>query len=187
MDPFYAECRAYGRIKSKSRKRDIAVPCHGYVPVPADEEPNLLRRFQVSEWDRPEDEYSLDIASRQPFRALVKDLVLEDPPLSAALLKDMREDIIALNKSGVYVMDVVERNYKGGLLVDFGAAWTTPHCMMKIHSARVLKTYLESDMHSFNYLVRKSGVKLDESILIGPNPEFKNKLRRRTKTINYKT
>jgi hypothetical protein len=51
MDPFYAECRAYARIgeekRNKKRKRDIAVPCYGFLSIPAEREEELYRRFGV--------------------------------------------------------------------------------------------------------------------------------------------
>src|SRR6266536_4288842 len=83
MDPFYAECRAYARIgeekRNKKRKRDIAVPCYGFLSIPAEWEEKLYRRFGVEAWERPDEEYSSE-SQRQPFRALVKELVRDDTP-----------------------------------------------------------------------------------------------------------
>lgn len=53
-DPFYAECRAYGRIASKSRKRLIAIPCHGFISIPAKQESFFARKFNITDWNRPD-------------------------------------------------------------------------------------------------------------------------------------
>ncbi|KAF2179630.1 hypothetical protein K469DRAFT_693878 [Zopfia rhizophila CBS 207.26] len=70
-DPFYAECRAYRRIASKPRKRPIAIACHGFISIPAKQESFFARKFNITDWNRPEEELSLPPAKRQPLRALV--------------------------------------------------------------------------------------------------------------------
>lgn len=70
-DPFYAECRAYGRIASNPQERPIAVACHGFLSIPATQESFFAHKFGITQWDRPQDKLSV----REPFRAIVKDLV----------------------------------------------------------------------------------------------------------------
>ena len=79
-DPFYNECRAYGRLQDKNLNGKVAVRCHGYITLPASVEEQLKRKFLVSDWDRPGDEYSKPVSQRQPFRAIVKDLIQKETP-----------------------------------------------------------------------------------------------------------
>lgn len=78
MDPFYNECRAYGRLNVANQNGKIAVQCHGYLTIPAAMEVELEKRFNIVIWDRPSEEYDKPVFKRQPFRALVKDLIREE-------------------------------------------------------------------------------------------------------------
>jgi hypothetical protein len=133
-DPFYAECRAFGRIHSRPRKRPIAVGCHGYHFIPAIFESYFNSEFGISDWARPEEEYELPVLRQRRFRAIIKDLVEDpdpDPLLTDTVIKSMLRELKALNSLGVYVMDMRLPNYKGGHLVDFTSAWTTPYYMFQ--------------------------------------------------------
>ena len=81
-DPFYNECRAYGRLIEYDLNGKAAVRCYGHLAIPAAREEELDRRFEVYAWDRPGDDYELAVTKRQPFRAIVKDLVENDRPLT---------------------------------------------------------------------------------------------------------
>ena len=158
-DPFYAECRAYGRIGEKKRTRTLAIPCYGFLHVPAEEEDRLYELFQVEDWNRPSTQYAQRPTDRPPFRALVKQLVEEDPPLNWRRLKTMRTELFDLKNIGVHPMDVSMRNYKGGHLVDFGIAWTTPYFMTKFFSPWQLELKLRRDLRDFDDLIKESGVR----------------------------
>ncbi|KAK5283005.1 hypothetical protein LTR40_002445 [Exophiala xenobiotica] len=58
-DPFDAECRA--------------------------KNPSFAKKFNITEWNRPEEELSSPPTKRQPLRALVKDLVETDPEITEKL------------------------------------------------------------------------------------------------------
>ncbi|KAF2234844.1 hypothetical protein EV356DRAFT_576299 [Viridothelium virens] len=155
-DSFYAECRAYGRIKEKKCKRLLAVPCYGFLHVAAEEEERLYELFQVEDWNRQPDEHRQKPSDRSPFRALVKQLVEDDPPLNPRrMLAELRQ----LKKIGVHPMDVCMRNYKGGYLVDFSIAWTMPYFMTRFLSQRQLDSRLRRDLIDFDDLVKESGVR----------------------------
>lgn len=51
-DPFYNECRAYGKLKEKGLDGKVSVRCHGYMTVPPTIEPMLEEKFNVQEWGR---------------------------------------------------------------------------------------------------------------------------------------
>ncbi|KAI1273456.1 kinetochore Sim4 complex subunit FTA2-domain-containing protein [Xylaria sp. FL0933] len=172
-DPFFAECRAYGRInqyyedlanktlRSKYRQRYgkirlPAVPCYGYTTLPAEFESSLRKRFRVSEWDRPEREVSKQ-AKRQPFRCLVKKLI--DSRVSILNPRRMLADLKQLRKLGIYTRDIHARNYKDGLLVDFSIAWTKPHWCMEAMGPYQRGGVLQRELVMFDNMIEYEEVK----------------------------
>ncbi len=125
-DPFFSECRAYGRLIEKNINGKVAVQCYGYLMIAADREDELKERFWVTTWNRPDEEDSKPASKREPFRAVVKDLVTEDVPLTAKTAKKMLLDLRKMRESQVYNLNIQARNYRGGRLVDFSEAITTP-------------------------------------------------------------
>jgi Kinetochore Sim4 complex subunit FTA2 len=75
MDPFYAECRAYGCISANNRNRKVAVFCYGHTTISAERETELVEKFNILDWQRPLKEYDHPVAQRQPFRTIVKALM----------------------------------------------------------------------------------------------------------------
>jgi Kinetochore Sim4 complex subunit FTA2 len=179
-DPFYAECRAYGQIASRSRKRPIAVACHGFLSVSAKMETMFAKRFGVVDWDRPEKEIDLKPGQRQPFRALVKDLVVTEPEVTEKLVKSMLRELKALRSLGIYVMDVRWPNYKGGHLVDFSMAFTTPFCLFRkgVRQDWEIVQWKYQDLYDFDDMVRDE-LGMKTSIRAAPNEEVLGRLRRR--------
>lgn len=130
LDPFYAECRAYGRIGGNQRNGIVAVHCYGSTAVSAAQEGYLNETFNVSDWDRPSEEYDLPVAKRQSFRAIVKDLVQDTTAFKKNDVARMLKDLMSLRKMGVFVRDIKADNYRGDKLVDFSVSWTAPHLML---------------------------------------------------------
>jgi hypothetical protein len=180
-DPFYAECRAYSRIASKPRKRPISIACHGFISISAEQESFFAKNFNVKDWDRPEEEY-LSSGKRQPFRALVKDLVEVDPMITPKLITSMRRELKSLNSLRIYVMDVRWSNYKGGHLVDFSSAWTVPHLEFRkdVNTEHDIKLHKEIDMAAFEVMVEEE-LGMDLPMKSEPNPDFIGRLRPRRK------
>lgn len=156
-NPFNAECRAYGRLALIPRKTPIATPCHGFISIPAKQESFFARKFNISDWNRPEEELSLPPAKRQPFRALVKTLVETDPKITMELIEQIRRDLVALNRRGVYVMDVEWDKYEGGHLAGLSSAWTTPHFEFRedINSKVDIKMNTQIDLAAFKKMVQE--------------------------------
>lgn len=48
MDPFYNECRAYGRLEEANLNGKVAVRCHGYMTFPAEYEEELVRGYPTA-------------------------------------------------------------------------------------------------------------------------------------------
>lgn len=106
-------------------------------------------------------ESTLDLSQRQPFCALIKDLVeaADDVPASSRQLSGILRDMRALRHMGVYSMDVCVRNYRGDRLVDFSVAWTTPHFMFRVRPRwQVNKLYKQLDLVYFDAMVGELGV-----------------------------
>lgn len=179
MDPFYCECRAYGRLIEANMNGKVAVRCYGYLDVPAEVEEELRRGFDVDNWQRPVEEYSTPVSKRKPIRAMVKDLITEDVSFTPKIAKKMLKDLKRIRKLGIYTMDIVARNYMGGLLVDFGIAMTEPHYLFHIKPPHQVRSYKRDDLLSFDDMMEDEGVVTWERAL--PNPEYCAKLRPRKK------
>ena len=174
-DPFYNECRAYGRLKETNFDGKVAVRCHGYTTLPATIEAELEERFDVVGWDR--DDYDEPMKKRAVFRAIVKDLVMDDLPLTARVAKKMKRDLWLIRKQGIYPVDIKARNYKRGLLVDFSTAMTEPHYLFEIKPDWQVRMYKNEDLFAFDSMMEDEKVKT--SLRAMPNSDYLRKLRSR--------
>ena len=174
-DPFYAECRAYGRLIEHDLNGKVAVRCYGHMAISAAKEEELARRFEVYACDRPEDDFQLPVAKRQPLRALVKDLIEDDHPLNERKLIRMRRDLLKMHKLGIYPQDLEERNYGGGLLLDFGIAITKPHWVFETKRQWWIELMINDDLNMLQVIMLESGVKIWQRVV--RNREYCMKLR----------
>jgi len=174
-DPFYNECRAYGRLVHKSLNGKVAVRCHGYMAIPAEREEELKRNFNVDNWNRPADEYAKAPHRRQPFRAIIKDLITADTSLTGKVVKKILKDLKRMRKVGVYPMDVQARNYRNGMLLDFSVALTEPHYLFVIKASWRVRFHKRSDLVAWQTLVRDQGVVTWERAV--PSSDYCKKLR----------
>lgn len=158
-DPFYNECCAYGRLIECGVNGKIALRCHGHLAIPAAREEELAQRFEVYDWDRPRDDSKLTVSKRQPFAAIVKDLVQDHSPLNERALCKMRRDLLKMRKIGVYPQDVYLRNYGGGLLLDFSIAITKPHWLFVFKQPWLIRSMKNDEMRMLQKLMLESGVK----------------------------
>ncbi|KAM4058911.1 kinetochore sim4 complex subunit FTA2 domain-containing protein [Hirsutella rhossiliensis] len=128
-DPFYCECRAYGRLKEVGRE-DLAARCYGYLLLRPDQEVELNRRGCQDFWHRR------PATKGRPIRGIVKEYIPGcDVPFVFNDLPRMKRDIKALNRRlGIVNWDVREDNYRGGLLIDFSQAHTAPHMQLDFTS-----------------------------------------------------
>jgi hypothetical protein len=177
MDPFYAECRAYGCISEKNQNGKVAVHCYGHMTIAADRETELAKRFNIMDWERPEEEYDSPVAQRQPLRAIVKALVDEKVPFTAKMISKMKKDLTALRRMFVYVRDIRADNYLGGKLVDFSSAWTAPHILVStyLRSQASIDSDLQWDLEQFDQMIENYGIQTWHRA--APNPKYLQKLR----------
>lgn len=201
-DPFFAECRAYGRINDKlyggslpgnrrgrsqknqnAEAQKIAVPCYGYMALPAEKyEQFLSDEFNIRDWNRSEEDDEQGGDMRQPFRALVKEIVHSDRSIRnpATMLKSLHK----LREWGIYPQDIYARNYKDGLLVDFGAAWTDPHWLLQTLEGPQLTIKKNNEFVLFDEMMEDAGINFSCN-RAERNYDFREKLRSSGVPVKY--
>ncbi|KAI0411140.1 kinetochore Sim4 complex subunit FTA2-domain-containing protein [Xylaria grammica] len=140
-DPFYAECRAYGRIEDgkvdrHSRmprvRQQIAVKCHGYLLLDDSDKRWLLDRGHDLETDLLDNDVHEALEGDTRVRAIVKHLDKRPSLLHAGNIGRAWTSVHLLNKSlKIYNMDIKADNFIGFRLVDFGSSWTEPHEILR--------------------------------------------------------
>lgn len=149
--------------------------------MPAETERYLDQKFRVT-WDRPAEDCDKPIAKRQPFRAIVKELITDDTPLSQKVVNKMVKDLKEIRALGVYPMDVCRRNYRAGLLVDMSMAMTEPHYLFGLRSNRHVDDMKREDLANILQIAKDGGFTCRVK-----DDEFCAKLRPRGgKKISYK-
>ena len=176
-DPFYNECRAYGRLREAGLDGKVAVRCHGYTTLSPAIESELEERFGVTEWER--DDYEDPIEQRAPFRALVKDLIEDDVRLTHRVFKKMKKDLVEIRKLGIYPSDIKRTNYKKGLLIDFSSAITEPNYYFDIMRDWQVEILKEVDLIQFDEMIKNEKIKTWVSGTDTQNEEYRRKLRPR--------
>ncbi|KAJ8124633.1 hypothetical protein O1611_g9008 [Lasiodiplodia mahajangana] len=151
LDPFYAECRAFGLLVEKNKDDELAVRCHGYVFLSKAIEHQIERQFGIRGWNRKADDEGSQL------RAIVKDYIRWKTLCHRTTFAVMRERLQKMNKLGVYNMDIREDNYLGGRLFDFSIAITFPHISLwpRLCSAEEIIDDQEDDIACFDSMVKR--------------------------------
>ena len=173
-DPFFRECRAYGRLEEKKLNGKVAVRCYGYITIPCEKEKLFQRKFEIYDWNRPGVERSVPVSERQPSRAIAKELIVKDAPLTGRVADRILRDMKRMRRCGIYSGDVYPRNYKGGLLVDMSVAITEPYYLFEIrrHRRKMLK---DKELYMWENMVKEN--QLDTRTRPFRNEEYCKKLR----------
>ena len=174
-DPFFRECRAYERLKERGLNGKVAARWYGYITIPAEEEKLFGRKFQVWQWDRPDEDWSKPTSKRQPFRAIVKELILKEAPLTGRVADRTLRDMKRMRRCGIYSDDVFPRNYKNGLLVDLSQAMTEPFYLEEIRPGRREKMQKDNELNMWEKMVERHQLSVRSRAL--RNKEFCEKLR----------
>ncbi|KAI1751230.1 kinetochore Sim4 complex subunit FTA2-domain-containing protein [Xylaria castorea] len=177
-DPFYAECRAYGRINELQKrgiiKQKAAAECHGFLRLKPEEE-TTIAQMGVNLWDLPkEDEYRRR-AEGSPARCIVKEYIEGETIFGLRNCRHMLKNLRLLNEHGILHRDIKDDNYKGGVLIDFGSAWTTPHSIMDAVPKEVAEDWKSADMQMFDDVLRDH--KLHSRLRALPNIRYQRMLR----------
>ena len=158
MDPFYRECRAFGKVIDSKANGKIAVRCYGHLAIPARREQQLKRRFGIDTWNRPDYDSAKPVLKRQPLRAIIKDLILETVPFTIKQVNKILKDLKRLRRLGVYPMDVQSRNYVGGLLVDMSIAITEPHYLFQIRPEWFVDELKQADLFAYDFMMKDENI-----------------------------
>lgn len=179
-DPFFAECRAYGRIEEararEKRVRKVAARCFGFLVLGARDEQHLEKNgFNLWPETLPPGDAYRSMAEGSPVRALVKEYVEDDPDPDLRAMNWMLKDIHFLNRNKCLNRDIKRDNYRDGLLVDFGCAWTEPHCLISLASKERVETWRKTDRVQFDTMAQEQG--FGDLIRAMPNRRYLQKLR----------
>lgn len=133
----------------------------------ADEE--VLAGYGIDLWcDIPlHDEYR-ERAAGSPVRALVKEYIEEDVEPNERTCKKMRAGVRWMNRNQLLINDVHARNFKGGYLLDFGLAWTKPHCLWENISRSNLEIIMYGDWSRFEEMTETMGLGPRRSARLNP-------------------
>lgn len=144
FDPFFCECRAYGRLKECGIE-EYAVKCHGYILL-GEKLQQELKEKDHHDWE--EDWGWTKGLAGEPLRSLVKDLADADfdamdndrPPdyedyVDQRMLMNLDHQsgtrlvrgVKLIHRNGIVVRDIHNNNIAHGQILDFSLAWTAPH------------------------------------------------------------
>lgn len=182
-DPFYNECRAYGRLEQANLNGKVAARCYGYIAIPAEREDYLDTKFNVGVWNRPEGEYAKPAKQRQPFRGILKELLHGDRRITHRVAKKMLSDLQSIRVLGIFPLDITAENYKAGLLIDMSIAVTKPNFIFDIRPKWQVQQMRTADLRAFDSMMEELGVKTWVRAL--PKKETVDKLRPRVKRARY--
>ncbi|KAI1123663.1 kinetochore Sim4 complex subunit FTA2-domain-containing protein [Nemania abortiva] len=133
-DPFYAECRAYGRIKEATDRGEvtgkIATKCRGYIFLNADDQRWLENEGIDLGTEILSDELLPIVGGAGRPRAIVKDFEIAGTDFDKQTPQQIRSsfrNVWLLNKLGIFNRDIRAENFRNGWLVDFDTSYTLPH------------------------------------------------------------
>ncbi|KAI0537073.1 kinetochore Sim4 complex subunit FTA2-domain-containing protein [Xylaria digitata] len=161
-DPFYAECRAYAHIEAQReiqglKRKDIA-NCYGFLALTKADE-KVLEEYGIDLWcDIPLDDPYRHTAEGSPVRPLVKEYIEEDTNMDGRALKHMISSIKWINRNNIIVNDTHAGNFKGPYLLDFGLAWTKPHCLWQNISRQRMRAIMTADFQMFEEMLDEIGL-----------------------------
>ena len=90
---------------------------------------------------------TINLSPRQPLRAIVKDLVVKDVPLTGKVADKILRDLKAMRRKRIYPGDIRARNYKAGLLVDFSIAITEPYFLFDLRGPKQAEMMKNGDLY----------------------------------------
>lgn len=165
-DPFYNECRAYGRInddiKRKKLKPNIVIPCHGYMYLSENDRRILEDRGMDLQLDKVPWEYQQGTLGGCRARALVKSLASGEPGVNGKTINNVLHDIMMLNYRGVYNMDIRLDNFRDSKLVEFGSSRTDPHIFFEKSSDVNADADRVADRTMFDEMVEEEGIPISK-------------------------
>ncbi|KAI1181438.1 kinetochore Sim4 complex subunit FTA2-domain-containing protein [Nemania serpens] len=163
-DPFYAECRAYGRIKQardeRKVKAEFATRCHGYLFLTAKDMKLLERKEGIDLGTNVIDKgLRRALGGDLRARAIVKDLETGDSGLNKDNIGQAWRNVSLLNSLGIYNRDVRADNFMNRRIVDFGSSWTEPHVILDAADVDEAREQRLIDCSKFDEMTEVEGIK----------------------------
>ncbi|KAI1739228.1 kinetochore Sim4 complex subunit FTA2-domain-containing protein [Xylaria scruposa] len=166
-DPFYAECRAYGRIKEAVDRGEIrekiAAKCHGYIFLNSIDEKWLINHGIDLGTKILDDQLRQIVGGAGKPRAIVKDFEIAGPDLDEQTPQQIRRSfrsIWQLNQLGIFNRDVRTENFRNGWLVDFDTSYTLPHAIYSTLSPFEAAATRGRDEVKFDEMLKEAGINL---------------------------
>lgn len=162
-DPFYAECRAYGRLHEaanrKMLKSDVAVASHGFFFLESKDQKTLQNRNIDLGLDSVDIDYQRSTIGGLRARAIVKDVASSKSGITSTNMRKILGKVVSMNKAGIYNMDIRLDNFRDGRLVDFGSSWTEPHALLDSLSYEAAMESKLADRVMFDQMVEDEELK----------------------------
>ncbi|KAG8160868.1 hypothetical protein KVR01_009132 [Diaporthe batatas] len=182
-DPFFAECRAYGRIEEASeklgRKDQLAVKCHGYIYLGDEDKKKLQEKGLDLGMNVLDEKLRQALEGGGRVRAIVKDLAPSRTSVNSRNVRAALETVRKLNELQIYNRDIRAENFVGGKLVDFGSSWTEPHIILDALEPDEAEDSRLEDLVMFDDMIEEEGIKTRPQVQALRNVEYRKKLRGR--------
>lgn len=164
-DPFYAECRAYGRIRHAKERglKAVAVPCHGFLFLRPQEQQALEKQDIDLGLDDIDSDYQRSTIGGLKARAFVKDIASSNTGVSSTSVRRILTKVVSMNMAGIYNMDIRIDNFRDGKLVDFGSSWTEPHVLLNSLNPEAALESKIADRVMFEQMVEEEEIETKHS------------------------
>ena len=129
FDPFFAECRAFGKSIEEGKDDLLAVRCHGHVYLSESLEKRIAENSGTWNWNRQVG------FEGYPLRGTLKDVIhlkspfgqVKSPSSRKKKIADMKRRLEQLNELRIFNKNIRECNYRDGRLFEFSLAINAPH------------------------------------------------------------
>lgn len=132
QDSFYNECYAYERLIKKKINEKIVMHCYNYTTLSAEREVKLHQRFNIVFWNYFAKKMIKSIAEQQSFHAIIKKLLLKDYSFTEKVLNKMLQNVLRMQWLEIYLRNVLERNFKNELFVNFSCVMMKSHYLFDV-------------------------------------------------------
>lgn len=131
--------------------------------------------------DAVDPDYQQKVVGGYQVRAIVKSLASHNTGVDKGSLGRILRGIKALNRQKIFVMDIRLDNYRDGMIVDFGSAWTEPYPPLDAMDTWLAASSRSADMDLFDEMVEEENIPNPNAVRATCNHEYYEKLRPRQK------
>lgn len=180
-DPFFAECRAYGRIDDAPKRYGVqdqlAVKCHGYMYLRERDKRKLEQMGLDLGTDILDNELRRALPGGGRVRAIVKDLAPGKTCITSKNVRAALGRVRRLNELHIYNRDIRAENFRAGKLVDFGSSWTEPHIILDALDAEEAEDSRLEDLVMFDDMIEEESIKTRPRLQAMPKADLRRSSR----------